>query len=299
MCRRFRVARGPKSAFKDNGENFAIRALTSCSSRNLIEPGVDPFLKRFAKPTSNDPTLIDCLDEESDAEVTERCQKVLRFVEQRPERRIALVSHGMFLKAFIELIRPNAPEGTPRDLYADFLDNCEIRQIVRHSFVEFRESRGWPIVLAAPHGGKLAPSSIADRTKGCCEPDTASVELADVVAAAFARRGAAPPALVALHLHRQKLEANRGRAKAVDSHCAAGSGSGNPALHAWDEYHQSLERAMRDCVAAFGFCLFLDIHGQSHRDEVGVKCSRLFVQRNVTADWMHAGDRIGVPRVIF
>ena len=115
MCRRFRVARGPKSAFKDNGENFAIRALTSCSSRNLIEPGVDPFLKRFAKPTSNDPTLIDCLDEESDAEVTERCQKVLRFVEQRPERRIALVSHGMFLKAFIELIRPNAPEGTPRE----------------------------------------------------------------------------------------------------------------------------------------------------------------------------------------
>ena len=34
---------------------------------------------------------------------------------------------------------------------------------------------------------------------------------------------------------------------------------------AWDKYHGSVEEALRGCVERFGFCLLLDIHGQSHR----------------------------------
>ena len=37
---------------------------------------------------------------------------------------------------------------------------------------------------------------------------------------------------------------------------------------AWDAYHGWIEEALREAVERHGFCLLLDIHGQSHRKGV-------------------------------
>jgi len=131
------------------------------------------------------------------------------------------------------------------------------------ALVDVRPSTAWPVVLAAPHGGRAAPASIPDRTSGCLEPDWNSAELAEAVWHAFRERGSGvaergeAPALVVLRLSRKKLDGNRPRASACEDAAEA---------HAvWDKYHSSLEQCLEDCVAAFGFCLLLDIHGQSHR----------------------------------
>ena len=105
-----------------------------------IEPGSDKYLNRFSEPSSlsSDPTMIDCLDEETDSEIAERCHQVLLLLASRPESRIAMVSHGMFLHAFLNVMRPSYggkmdDRHEHGDLYADFLDNCEIRQIMGRS----------------------------------------------------------------------------------------------------------------------------------------------------------------------
>eukprot|EP00933_Yihiella_yeosuensis_P045385 TRINITY_DN4074_c1_g7_i1.p1 TRINITY_DN4074_c1_g7~~TRINITY_DN4074_c1_g7_i1.p1 ORF type:complete len:360 (+),score=45.61 TRINITY_DN4074_c1_g7_i1:104-1183(+) len=129
------------------------------------------------------------------------------------------------------------------------------------SFVEYRPSVAWPVVLSAPHGGDLLPDSIPDRTSGCFEPDWSSSELADSVWEAFKRGAGDPPALVKLNLHRKKIDANRSRAASCEP-------DAEEALKAWDDYHGSLAEALQACVERFGFCLLLDIHGQSHRKGV-------------------------------
>ena len=129
--------------------------------------------------------------------------------------------------------------------------------------VDARPSTAWPVVLAAPHGGRAAPASIPDRTSGCLEPDWNSAELAEAVWHAFRERDGGEaawggaPALVMLRLSREKLDGNRPRASACEEAADAQA--------AWDEYHGDLAQCLEDCVAAFGFCLLLDIHGQSHR----------------------------------
>lgn len=93
------------------------------------------------------------------------------------------------------------------------------------------------------------------------EVDWQSYELAEELLKAFSDHTEGPPAFVALRLGRSKLDANRARGP-------GSRGSGEDARRAWDAYHGWLEEAARVCVDRFGFCLILDIHGQSHRKGV-------------------------------
>jgi len=127
--------------------------------------------------------------------------------------------------------------------------------------VEYRPSDAWPLVFTAPHGGNLCPEQVPNRTEGCMETDWQSYELVDELLKAFGEGVEGPPALIALRLVRQKLDANRPRGP-------ASKGSGEHAAQAWDAYHRSIEEALHRCVERFGFCLLLDIHGQSHRKGV-------------------------------
>ena len=132
----------------------------------------------------------------------------------------------------------------------------------RVTYVDYSPSISWPVVLSCPHGGHEKPESVADRQSGCLEPDWESLQLAHEVREAFVSKwGRAAPAYVALTLHREKLDANRARACACDPESSV-------AIKAWDAYHGSLESALKHCVDTFGFCLLLDIHGQSHRPDV-------------------------------
>eukprot|EP00928_Gymnodinium_smaydae_P056586 TRINITY_DN3994_c0_g1_i1.p1 TRINITY_DN3994_c0_g1~~TRINITY_DN3994_c0_g1_i1.p1 ORF type:complete len:195 (+),score=25.37 TRINITY_DN3994_c0_g1_i1:40-624(+) len=137
----------------------------------------------------------------------------------------------------------------------------------RHSkngYVEYRPSTCWPVVISAPHGGELEPATIADRSTGCVEPDWFSVELAEAISDSFCALPGSPgpPSLVMLKLSRKKLDANRARKPSCED------GGVGEAGEAWDAYHGWLEEALRDCVKRFGFCLLLDVHGQSHRRDV-------------------------------
>lgn len=124
--------------------------------------------------------------------------------------------------------------------------------------VEYRRPRTptWPVVLSAPHGGLLKPDAIPDRTSGCLEPDWESGPLAEQVWEEFG----CGAALVVLRLERTKIDSNRPRKTCCEGH--------ETTLAAWEAYHGWIAEAAQSCVERFGFCLVLDLHGQSHRTGV-------------------------------
>ncbi len=144
-----------------------------------------------------------------------------------------------------------------------------------------------PIVLTAPHGGRLRPAALADRKEGATDMDANTQELARAVAAAFHARTGAHLHLVVSLLHRVKLDPNREIKEAAQ---------GDPAAElAWREFHASIAGALAASVARHGFAFLVDLHGHSHpiaRLELGYGLST--AQLNVTDA---AFDRSGVVAV--
>jgi hypothetical protein len=117
-----------------------------------------------------------------------------------------------------------------------------------------------PLIIAAPHGGRLEPAGIPDRKDGVttrdAETDLLAIELAD----AIARRTGARPHLILCHLHRKKVDCNRD--------ALTGTGGNPKALATWRAFHEAIGKAR----ATAGHGLFLDLHGHSHplaRVEIG------------------------------
>lgn len=131
--------------------------------------------------------------------------------------------------------------------------------------MEYRPAEGnCPIVLTSPHGGTLRPDGLPVRTRGCMEPDTHSLELAQEIQAAFVEDGRWSPALVGMQLDRSVIDANRPRSECCDSERP----DVEVVLSVWDAYHGWIEESVQSAVEKFGMCLLLDIHGQSHREGV-------------------------------
>ncbi len=113
-----------------------------------------------------------------------------------------------------------------------------------------------PIVLTAPHGGRLKPAAIQDRTEGVTDMDLNTQELARAVAAEFLQRTGHYPHLIASHLHRVKLDPNRDIKEAAQ---------GQPlAERTWMEYHAAIRGALAAAVARHGFAFLVDLHGHGH-----------------------------------
>lgn len=113
-----------------------------------------------------------------------------------------------------------------------------------------------PIVLTSPHGGRLKPEVIPNRTEGVTEADSNTQELARAIADEFFRRTGHRPHLIASHLHRSKLDPNREIKEAAQ---------GSPiAERAWQEFHASIKGALAAAVAKHGFAFLVDIHGHAH-----------------------------------
>ena len=127
-----------------------------------------------------------------------------------------------------------------------------------------------PIIVSAPHGGRLAPDSLADRSCLNCivGADSGTQEWARELVAALERRTGRVPYLVINLLTRRKLDANREIVEAAD---------GDPqAESAWAAYHGAIETARHDIEARFGRGLLVDLHGHGHpvqRLELGVLLS--------------------------
>lgn len=122
-----------------------------------------------------------------------------------------------------------------------------------------------PLIVSAPHGGDLAPATIADRTAARCPADadfTIAADaqtqplarlLADSIAA---RHGGRRPHLVIARLARRKLDANRDSTAAACGDPAAGA--------AWHAYHGFLDSARAAVTRAGPSGLVVDVHGHGH-----------------------------------
>ena len=113
-----------------------------------------------------------------------------------------------------------------------------------------------PIVLTSPHGGRLKPDFIPNRTEGATEIDANTQELARALADEFCTRTGHRVHVVASHLHRVKLDPNREIKEA-----AAGNAT---AERAWSEYHAAIRGALASAVARHGFAFLVDLHGHAH-----------------------------------
>lgn len=115
-----------------------------------------------------------------------------------------------------------------------------------------------PLIISAPHGGLLAPTSLPDRTCDVCVTvtDDNTQDLARRVAAQFLARTGKRPHLVINLLRRAKFDANREVAEAT---------GGNATLTpTWTAYNGFIESARARITMAPGRGLLLDLHGHGH-----------------------------------
>jgi N-formylglutamate amidohydrolase len=115
-----------------------------------------------------------------------------------------------------------------------------------------------PLILAAPHGGRLTPGEIPDRTSGVRDIDANTQELARTIAAAVQERTGKHIHLVICRLHRSKLDANRDLPEAAQGSTLA--------EQAWREHHDFIEQACTAAVKQFGVAFLIDLHGHGHAD---------------------------------
>ncbi len=115
-----------------------------------------------------------------------------------------------------------------------------------------------PLVVCSPHGGRLTPEDIPDRTRGVVQPDVNTQDLARAFAAAVHARTGHHMHLIISNLHRKELDPNREIEEAAQ---------GSPiAEKAWNEYHGFIAQACAATVKQYGVAFFIDLHGQSHPD---------------------------------
>jgi hypothetical protein len=137
------------------------------------------------------------------------------------------------------------------------------------SFIDGRTYRGTndyieliagtlPLVITAPHGGQLRPTSIPDRTNpnATTVRDSNTEELARDIYHRFMTRLGAAPTVVITRLHREKIDNNREIVEATE---------GNPvAQRAWYEWHALIAAARAQVVTTRGRGFYIDLHGHGH-----------------------------------
>lgn len=116
-----------------------------------------------------------------------------------------------------------------------------------------------PIVLTAPHGGRLKPEEIPDRAKGVVQMDANTQELARAVADEFFTQTGHRAHLVVCRLHRAKLDCNREIVEAAQGSAVAEK--------AWGEYHGFIDRAIDAEIGRAGKVFTVDLHGHAHKDQ--------------------------------
>ena len=127
-----------------------------------------------------------------------------------------------------------------------------------------------PLILTAPHGGRLKPEHISNRTQGTLLADSHTDRLAREMAEAVRARTGRQPHLIICHLHRVKVDCNREITEGAQSNAAATA--------VWQAFHDFIAEA-RDAATRSNTApaLLLDLHGHAHpapRVELGYLLSR-------------------------
>ena len=125
------------------------------------------------------------------------------------------------------------------------------------NYIEFRAGN-LPIIITAPHGGRLEPTTIPDRNCATCTTvmDGNTLELAYQIDTAIRQVFGCFPNIIVNRLHRKKLDANREIVEAA--------GGSAEAEVAWEEWHKFIQAAKNDIVRRYGRGILIDLHGHGH-----------------------------------
>ncbi len=127
----------------------------------------------------------------------------------------------------------------------------------QHQFIEYIPG-DLPLIIAAPHGGRVKPSEIPTRTDGVVDIDANTQELARTIASVIHAETGRHIHLVICLLHRSKLDANRALFES--------SQGSDIAAQAWQEHHAYIDQACQSAVKQFGVAFLIDLHGHGHAD---------------------------------
>ncbi len=131
----------------------------------------------------------------------------------------------------------------------------------RNGYIEYIAGNA-PVILSAPHGGALLPSTIPDRVASACGgsattvTDGNTVELVRAMQERFFARFGTYPHVVISHLSRRKLDPNR-----LATEAACGNREASAALEDW---HLFIDAAKAAVVAKSGKGWYMDMHGHGH-----------------------------------
>jgi N-formylglutamate amidohydrolase len=126
-----------------------------------------------------------------------------------------------------------------------------------NDYIEYRAGN-LPIIITAPHGGRLEPASIPDRTCAACTTvmDANTQELASQLDTALRQTLGCVPHIIISRLHRKKLDPNREIVEAAGGNAQAEQG--------WQAFHQYVQAAKDSVLKKYGKGLLIDLHGHGH-----------------------------------
>lgn len=113
-----------------------------------------------------------------------------------------------------------------------------------------------PIIIAAPHGGRIKPENIPDRTTGTLVTDTNTDKLAKVTMEAFHKRTGKFPHVIICHIKRTKVDCNRGREE--------GAAGNKEAEKIWNDFHHFIEEAKTAIEKTGQPGFYIDLHAHGH-----------------------------------
>jgi hypothetical protein len=128
-----------------------------------------------------------------------------------------------------------------------------------------------PLIISAPHGGTIAPSTIPDRTATICGTssvttvtDSNTDDLARALDTSLRNLLGCRPHTIICRLDRIKIDMNREINEATCGNTIAQT--------TWYNYHAYIDTARKYILAKYGRGLFIDLHGHGHtkqRLEIG------------------------------
>jgi hypothetical protein len=117
-----------------------------------------------------------------------------------------------------------------------------------------------PVILTAPHGGRLMPQEIPNRKYGFFYHDEFTKELILDIKNEYYKYSGKYPHVIICNLHRKKLDANRNIEEAAQGNIHA--------IKAWDEYQKYINLAKKTVTDQYKAGLLLDIHGYGREGEI-------------------------------
>lgn len=127
-----------------------------------------------------------------------------------------------------------------------------------NNYIEYQKGN-LPVVISIPHGGKLAPASIPNRTCNNAETvtDINTIELARSISDALHELTGCYPSLIICNLRRSKIDCNR---NIEDGACG-----NEEAVTAWNEFNTFVNEAQRSAQENYsGNTFYVDLHGHAH-----------------------------------